>query len=285
MIRERTLREGTEAHYRDPRYYDQTYRRRRGDVRYYVAQARRFGGPVLELGVGTGRVALALARSGFDVLGVDRSEPMLAHARARAEKLPRAARERLVLEAGDLRTFRAGGAKRARGARLPKGGFPLVIAPFNVFMHLYTREDVEAALATAKAHLGRDGRLVFDVLLPYPDGLARDPLRLYRAGHVTRPDDGKRYRYSESFEYDPASQVQIVRMFFEDEGDDRRTLVTPLAHRQFFPAELEALLHYNGFAIEERFGGFEGEPLDRGAESQVIVARRVTRARARRSNT
>ncbi len=273
MIRERTLREGTEAHYRDPRYYDQAYRRRRDDVRFYVAQAGRFGSPVLELGAGTGRVALALAAAGHEVVGVDRVPAMLARAREQIDRLPRASRARVRLVEGDLKTLRL----RQR--------FPLVIAPFNVFMHLYTREDVESALDTVKVHLARGGRLVFDVLLPYPGALARDPHRLYRAGRVKRPEDGKRYRYSESFEYDPISQVQLVRMFFEDE-DSKRTLSTPLAHRQFFPAELEALLHYNGFEIEERLGGFGGEPLAPTSESQVIVAKlRATRATGRRSST
>lgn len=274
MIRERTLREGTEAHYREPRYYDQAYRRRREDVRFYVSQAERLGSPVLELGVGTGRVARALAAAGHEVVGVDRVPAMLARARAQAERLPRAARSRARFIEGDLKTLRL----RRR--------FPLVIAPFNVFMHLYTREDFEAALATVKAHLARGGRLVFDVLLPDTAALAREPGRLYRAGRVKRPDDGKLYRYSESFEYDPVSQIQLIRMFFEDESCPRRALSTPLAHRQLFPAELEALLHYNGFEIEELRGGFAGEPLDRHSESQVVVARpRPTRARARRSST
>ena len=69
---------GARAHYDDPAYYDLAYRARKRDVAYYVLLAKRHGGPVLEYGVGNGRVALSLARAGFDVVGVDLSERMLA---------------------------------------------------------------------------------------------------------------------------------------------------------------------------------------------------------------
>ncbi len=255
------LRLGTEAHYRDARYYDQTYRRRRHDVRFYADVAEARGGPVLELGVGTGRVALEIARRGVELVGVDRMPEMLARARERLDKQPHAVRERVTLRRGDMRRVRVG--RR----------FPLVISPFNVFMHLYERRDVEQALGTVRRHLRPGGRFVFDVLLPDPRNLARDPLRVYRGRPVKWPSDGRRYHYGEHFQYDPVRQVQLVTMAFQAVEDRDDLFVTPLAHRQFFPAELEALLHYNGFTIEARWGDFEREPLQEGSESQVIVAK------------
>ncbi len=258
--RARAFARGTDAHYEDADHYDRTYRRRREDVRFYVQYAAERGGPVLELGVGTGRVAAELAREGLDVVGVDRMAPMLARARARIAALPRAERERVTLVRGDL-------TRLALGRR-----FPLVISPFNVLMHLYSRRDWERALAGVCAHLAPSGRFVFDVLLPYPAALARSPARLYRAGTVTLR--GRRHRYSESFHYDPVTQVQLVQMVFEDESDRRRPpVIVPLAHRQIFPAELEALLHYNGLEIVDRWGDFARGPLVEQSESQVIVAK------------
>ena len=64
------LERGTREHYDDAAYYDHAYKRRRDDVDFYRGTARRLGGPVLELGVGTGRVALELARDGHTVVGV-----------------------------------------------------------------------------------------------------------------------------------------------------------------------------------------------------------------------
>lgn len=257
---------GTDAHYIDADYYDYVYRRWRKDVRYYADLCEARGGPVLELGVGTGRVAIEIARRGVEVVGVDRMPEMLERAHAQLAKEPRRVRELVSLCRGDLARVRL----RRR--------FPLVIAPFNVFMHLYERRDWERALSTVRAHMTPRGRLVFDVRLPDPIELGRDPLKTYRCRPIKRPEDGLRYRYGESFEYDPLTQIQMVTMVFEREGEPESLFITPLAHRQVYPAELEALLHYNGFTMTERYGDFAGGPITRESETQLIVAR----ARAKR---
>jgi SAM-dependent methyltransferase len=252
---------GSEAHYEDGRYYDQTYRRRRHDVRFYVDLAKRAGGPVLELGSGTGRVAFAIAREGIDVVGVESMQPMLDRATERLDRLPARTQRHVELRVGTLERLRL----RRR--------FPLVIAPFNVWMHLYTREQVERGLATVRHHLTPRGRFVFDVLLPDPACMARDPSRRYRGGNVPHPRDGESYRYSEYFRYEPTSQIETTIMDFEHPKDQHKSFCTPLTQRQFFPAELEALLHYNGFSVESHTGDFTGEPITPATESQVVVAK------------
>lgn len=266
---------GSEAHYEDGRYYDQAYRRRRHDVRYYVERAKEAGGPVLELGAGTGRVTFAIAREGIDVVGVEPVQPMLDRAAERLERLPKSVRGHVELRRGTLERLRL----RRR--------FPLVIAPFNVWMHLYTRAQLEKGFATVRHHLSARGRFVFDVLLPDPTSMARDPSRRYRAGRVPHPRDGERYRYSEYFQYDPMSQIETTIMDFEHPTTDERSFCTPLTQRQFFPAELEALLHYNGFVVESHTGDFDDEAITSSTESQVIVARHATatRVEGRRSST
>jgi len=261
------LRAGTDAHYENAVYYDHAYRSRRHDVAFYVDRAVESGGPVLELGAGTGRVTLAIARRGVPVVGVDRMATMLGRARDRASRLPARARQLVTFERGDVMRLRLG--RR----------FPLVIAPFNVLMHLYTRADVEHALATVRAHLSKNGLFVFDVLVPWARALARDPTRWYKSRPITDPSTGTRYRYDEAFEYDPVAQVQLVTMRFEAIGSSRERFVMPLAHRQFFPAELEALLHYNGFEIDARYGDFDRAPLDGESESQIVLARPRSRKR------
>jgi len=96
---------------------------------------------------------------------------------------------------------------------------------------------------------------------------------LYKGPSFKHPESGQRYAYFEAFEYDAVREVQMVSMVFQNTDDlsDMRSL--PLSQRQFFPGELEALLHYNGFAIAKRYGDFEGSPLGDDSESQVIVAR------------
>jgi SAM-dependent methyltransferase len=251
---------GSAAHYEDGRYYDQAYRRRRHDVRFYTRLAVESGGPVLELGAGTGRVALAIAKAGIEVVGIEPMAPMLEQARERLARLPRATRDRVELRQGDL-------------TRLRLRRKPLVIAPFNVWMHLYTREEIERGFATVRHHLEPGGRFVFDVLLPDPASLARNPSKRYRGGEIPHPRDGVRYRYSEYFSYDPVAQVETVAMDFEHPETEAQSFCTPLTQRQFFPAELEALLHYNGFELESHTGDFEGKPITAATESQVLIAK------------
>jgi SAM-dependent methyltransferase len=253
---------GAVAHYEDAAYYDFTYKRRRHDVRFYTEVAEELGDPVLELGVGTGRVALALAKAGHRVTGIEPVKAMLAHARAKALELPAEAQKRVTLREGDGRKLRLG--KR----------FPLVIAPFNVLMHVYTRPDLERFFATVLAHLAPRGRFVFDVLMPDLRAMVRSPGKLYRGPRLTHPRTGVPYEYFEAFEYDAPRQVQMVSMVFQSTRDLADLTTLPLSQRQFFPQELEALLHYNGLAIESVYGDFEGGALTDESESQVVVAKK-----------
>ena len=252
---------GAVAHYEDAAYYDLAYKRRRADVRFYVELATRSKGPVLELGAGTGRVALEIARAGTPVVALEPVPAMLARAREKAAKLPQRAQARLTLHAGDVRKVRLA------------QQFPLVIAPFNVFMHLYTQRDLERSLATVKKHLTPRGRFVFDVSMPDLRAMVRSAGRLYKGPRVVDPNTGHTYDYFEAFDYDAVRQVQLVSMVFQSASELENLRILPLSQRQFFPAELAMLLHYNGFAIEQRWGDFARGPLTSDSESQIVVAR------------
>lgn len=258
---ERRIARGALAHYEDAAYYDETYKRRRKDVQFYVQLARAAAGPVLELGAGTGRVAIEIARQGTSVVAVDASSAMLARAAEKAARLRGDCAARLKFRHGDVRSLRL------------RTKFSLVLAPFNVFMHLYTRRDLERALKTVRHHLAPRGRFVFDVLMPDLRAMTRNPGRLYRGPRVVDPASGVQYAYFEAFEYDALRQVQLVSMVFQNEREREDLRVLPLSQRQFFPEELALLLHYNGFSIEQRWGGFDRSPLTGDSESQVIVAR------------
>jgi SAM-dependent methyltransferase len=270
--RDAMLEHGSRSHYENAAYYEQTYRRRRADVELYLSMAERFGGPVLELGAGTGRVSRALASAGFEVVGVDASEAMIDEAERKRAKMSRRDRDRLSFVLGDLFEARIG--RR----------FPLVISPFNVFMHVYDRRELGLALETVRSHLAPGGHFVFDVLVPDSAALARNPERLYRSHDVKLPPEGALHRYRERFEYDPVTQVQTVTMYFEPVDTSRPPVTQTLTHRQWFPAELEAAMHYEGLDVVERYGDFERGPLDELSESQILVTRLATRAAARRSS-
>jgi SAM-dependent methyltransferase len=260
---DRELEAGSRAHYDDAAYYASLYKNRIDDVQFYVDLARKRGGPVLEYGIGNGRIALPVARHGVPVVGIDHSLPMLADLKARLSREPADVRARVTAHRGDMRSKRLG--KR----------FPLVTCPFNAALHLYTRPDVERFLARVREHLAPGGTFVCDLSVPVFEDLLRDPARAYKAPRFKHPTTGDVVRYVEHFDYDRARQVLFVAMEFEPmrSGSRDQSWMTPLAHRQFFPQEWEALLHYNGFEVDKVEGDFHGGPLDRTSDVMVWYAR------------
>jgi SAM-dependent methyltransferase len=264
---------GAQQHYDDAELYDYEYRRRRSDVHFYRSIATELcgqGASILELACGSGRVTVGLLREGHHVIGVDNSMQMLLRAKERIGKLGKAKRSRAHLVQGDMRRFAT--AKR----------FPLVVMAFNSFEHLYTRVEVAECLRSVRDLLTPDGYFVFDLQLPNLHWLCRDPEKRWAKIKFTHPTTGRKMEYSTNHDYDPISQIVLIRLYYAPvlkDGSTGRTRVVNLSQRKFFPAELEALLDSNGFRVEQRFGDFDREPLDGCAENQVLVARPVTRGR------
>ena len=257
-LRDRELEVGASAHYEDADYYSATYRRRVADVAYYVDLARQ-AGRVLEVGTGNGRIALPMARHAVDVVGLDLSAAMLADFKRRLVAEPPEVRARIKLVSGDMRK------KKLRDK------FPLVVATFNTALHLFSRRDVEGFLACARHHLAPRGKLVVDLSVPQPIDLARDG-QVWRGAPPFRHPTAGPVKYRERFEYDSARQVLFVTMNFIPK-DGSGDWITPLAHRQFYPAEWEALLHYNGFEAIDVHGDFAGGPLTDTSDVMIWHAR------------
>jgi SAM-dependent methyltransferase len=261
------LARGSSEHYADPGYYEYTYRSRREDVAFYRRLARQHGGPVLEVGGGSGRVALPLVQDGHEVIVLDASAAMLARGQERAEaELDAAARKRIRFVHGDMRDF-------ALGRK-----FPLVIAPFNVLLHLYEPDDFARCFRAVGRHLTPEGRFVFDVRVPIPSELARNPDRRYKGRPFRHPTLGYRVNYDEAFRYDPIKQVQHVTMrFHPGEGAPRgaKTVEVLLTQRQIFPNELRALLALGGLALAGRRGDFDGAPLTAEDTLEIVTARKA----------
>jgi hypothetical protein len=187
---------------------------------------------------------------------------MLADLRARLRREPANVRALVRAVRGDMRRVRL------------KRRFPLVIAPFNAVLHLYTRADVERFLARVREHLAPRGRFVADLSTPPLEDLVRPSSRPFHAPRFRHPTAGVLVRNREWFDYDPVRQVLFVTMDFEPVAGGEPAWATPLAHRQFFPQEWEALLHYNGFAVERVEGDFHGGPLTKASDVMVWHARR-----------
>ncbi len=266
---------GSREHYADGALYDYEYRRRRADVSFYRELARRRLGPgagnesrplhsrgpgrILELGCGSGRVTVPLARDGHTVIGLDQSTAMLRRLHGRIDTLPRSVAGRITAVAGDLRAFRV------------PGEFPLVIAAFNVLEHLYTRVELDACLRCVADHLEPGGVFAFDVQLPDLGWLNRDPNKRWARTRFTDPTTKRTMFYSTNHDYDPVSQIAVIRLYYDPVDGRTPGRVIKLTQRKYFPAELEALIAHAGFRVIERYGDFSFGPLDGTAESQVLI--------------
>lgn len=218
-------------------FYALQYARYTDDLEFYARLARDYGGPVLELGAGTGRVTRAVARLGVEVVALEPSGAMRELGRQHTEGLP------VEWLEGDMRALDLG--RR----------FPLIIAPFNAFMHLYTLEEQDQALRGIADHLGPGGRLAFD---------------LYNPAHIGPPEvlrwEGSYEGGLEVFirqEHLPAIQALLTHYYLDRtdaKGVVRRQTFT-LTQRYFTRYELERWLRSYGFDYRLK-GGFHGKKLD-----------------------
>jgi SAM-dependent methyltransferase len=226
------------------------------------------------VGGGSGRVALPIAADGERITVLDSNAAMLTRARKRADDtLDAASRARFTLVRGDMREFDLGSRK-----------FALVIAPFNVLLHLYEPRDFARCFRCIARHMAPSARFVFDVRVPIPSELARNPERVYKSRPFRHPTLGYRVEYSEQFRYDPIKQVQHVTMRFSPArpGAPRgaRAFEVLLTQRQIFPNELRALLALGGLELDRRCGDFTGRPLADDDSLEIVFARK-SRSRQR----
>lgn len=240
------------------RHYDGAYDtiRAPADVAFYGQLARETGGPVLEVGCGTGRVLLPIAREGLACVGLDASPAMLDV--LRAKDLP-----------PTLRTVMA----RMQDFDLAPERFRLVFSAFRAFQHLYTVEDQLACLACIRRVLAPGGVLAFDVFAPDLARIAQREEPEHEEGRF--PDGGDEIVRVASVRRDHATQTQHVTMRLERWRDGALVgaEIERFGMRWYHRYELEHLLARAGFEIVALHGGFDRRTYDEDSIEMVVVAR------------
>ncbi len=239
------------------RTYDQSYEAVRtpsGDVDFYRDLARENGGPVLELGCGTGRTLLPIARDGVPCVGVDPSPSMLAVLRGKG--VP----EHLELVESSWESLDLGGRR-----------FRLVTAPFRVFSHLLDVDQQLAGLDRVRRHLAPGGLFAFDLFDPNLERIAAAE----EAEHLslTCQVDGIELRRYDRVRRDHSRQVMEVGFRFEG-GPPGCAGETSIHLRWYYRYELEHLLARAGFANLRFYGGFDRRPWQAGGETIVLACAR-----------
>ena len=251
-------------------YYDYVIPyRERNDVAFFLEMSRACGGPVLEIGSGTGRVLIPTARAGFDIVGLDLSPSMLAICRERLAAEPETVQARAQLVEGDMRDFDLG------------KQFSLVTIPFRPFQHLTTVSDQIACLTTIRRHLKPGGKLILDLFNPSLAFLV-DDARLEEFGdepEITMPDGRKVRRTTRIAGRDLINQVQDSELIYNITHPDGREerLVHAFPMRYLFRFEAEHLLARCGFEIEALYADYDKNPYGSTYPGELIFVAKKCR--------
>lgn len=233
-----------------------------GDVDFYHGLCQASGGPVLEIGVGTGRIALPLAQQGMEIVGIDLFEPMLKVAQQNAlDVAPLDGSLRLIQ--ADMRDFDL------------KRQFPVVTIPARTLLLATTEAEQIDTLCCAAKHLAPDGTMAFNLFYPDPEMLADDPDEEFLLEVVDKPDGG-RYVLTAKNRFDLETQlnhgVQIAEEL-DPKGEILRRQELEVVVRFLYPEQIIALCDRVGLEVIEMWGDFEGGELDEESDEIVVLAR------------
>ncbi len=260
-IQDLTPHEGWQGWDQYADFYDWENRQTMGrrDVRFWQDMARQHGGPILELGCGTGRVSLPVARTGTPVVGIDRSEQMLGYARRRVKRARRSLPLRLVR--GDIRAL----------PFAPGGPFRLVMAPYGILQSLTNDDDLAATLRSVASAVRRRTVFGIDLVSDVPAWQEyRRRVRMrgtYRGSHIT---------LVESVRQEPRQRLTIFEQEYITERPDGRQNARrfELAFRTLALPEMVSRLDAAGFEVDAVLGDYEGRPWDIRADVWLILARK-----------
>jgi SAM-dependent methyltransferase len=240
-----------------------------GEIDFYralAAEVRSKGGKVLELGCGTGRVAIRLARGGVEVVGLDLSGAMLAVAREKSAGIGN-----LRWVEGDMRAFELGEI------------FHLAIVPGHGFQNLLTAEDQRACLESVRRHLAPGGLMVVHLDHQSVDWLGdlwRDGGGAFEAGEqFLYPGTERQIRALRAWSYERAAQTAVLETVWEEVGPDGRVVdrweTGPVRLHCVFRFEMEHLLGRTRFAVEAVYGDFFKGELGEDSPEMIWVARKA----------
>jgi SAM-dependent methyltransferase len=252
----------------DPRIYDIVWTGPfRGDIDWYRQKAIDCGGAVLELGAGTGRITLPVARAGVSICALDADGGMLGELRRKIALEPIDVQQRIAIVESDMRSFRI------------DRTFALVMIPFRAFLHNLTTEDQLACLRCAREHLTANGRIAFNVFHPSLEYMAHHagPLAgVWRWSATYTAPDGSVVMRSEASRYDTVRQRVHSQLRYEMYGADgnlTRTFLQRLELAYLYSGDIRSLLEKSGFIDISISGGFGGEPFATDTDELVVEAR------------
>jgi SAM-dependent methyltransferase len=258
MTKFMSRREGWEGWDEYAPFYDWENARTLGrrDVAFWRRVASEAKGAVLELGCGTGRISLPLARAGVSLVGVDRSEPMLARAAARAARISR----RIPFVRADIRSL-----------PFRRGRFTMVLAPYGVLQSLIRERDLRATLESVAGVLRRGGTFGIDLVPDVPNWREYEG-RVQLAGRSR----GGRLTLVESVRQDPGRRLTTFdQRYIERRGGRTTEYCFELTFRTLSIPQMRRRLDRAGFRVKTVLGDYRGQPWDARADVWILLAEKV----------
>ena len=246
------------------RYYDAENTDKNDDIPFYLQLAEEHGGPLMDIGCGTGRVMFPLAEAGYEIHGIDNEEMMLARGEARKSALPDWANN-AHFHHGDALNY-----------ELDKQ-FKLMLVPYNGLMHFHTQEEQLALLRKLRAWTAGDGLLVLDLPNAGEVFATQDTDSIMMERNFIEPESGHMVMQQSVSYLDRTEQLLQVTWIYDEltgDGTVRRT-VAPLLLYYYFYSEVRLLLAQTGFAVEAVYGDMDGSPYEDGCERMVVIAKPV----------
>jgi len=243
------------------RFYDWICASHDADLAFYLRMAAEYGSPVLEVACGTGRVLLALARAGTEVVGVDFSEHMLGHARHKLDGEPEHVAKRVSLLRADMRSFDLGRT------------FAAVLVPQASIFHLRSREEIRRCFACLRCHTRAGGVAVVDVVAPRRMADQEVGPRVKIRESVNPATGLLTQELNRKLAIDRASQVvRVEHTYVEVDSSETRETVFEQDYRWLTEDEGLDLLRSVGFPNVDSLGDYDGSRFSTRSPRLILVA-------------
>ena len=241
--------------------YDQEHDPYDEDIEFYVGLLEDPTSRILEMGAGSGRLLVELAREGFHVTGLDSSAPMLAQAKRR------------LLEEGVSRNVTLFEGTMQEAAKAPGGPFDLVIFSLNALMHLPSQEEQRDAIAASFAALRKGGIIVFDCMNPTLEQLHYLTSKQHLEASWENEDGSTTDKWSHR-DLDSVEQTLDTVLYYDTTTPDGalRRVRTQFVLRYVTPSELKLLLNLAGFTNVGLFGSFALDELSDNSDRIIALA-------------
>ncbi|ADL53008.1 class I SAM-dependent methyltransferase [Clostridium cellulovorans] len=225
------------------------------DISMYKKFASKYGREVLEIGIGTGRIAIELAKEGNKVMGIDFSKAMIDIGKKKAKN------EKVDIEfiKADMRDF------------CVDKKFDLIIIQINTITHLLTLDDIEKFFNCVKKHLKDSGRFIIDFFNPIIEYLPKEFGDEFIFNKYKVSGNQETIEVYARTKYHRETQVTEHRLSYRI--GDREISNEVLDMRIYFPQELEGYLKFNGFQVEEKYGTYDMKKFYAESPRQIIVSK------------